>query len=218
MVKCDSKPDLPPPEKQERMAPSKLAIVLAAALLCSPLLHAQEQSLGDIVKAQKAAKAKTSGGKLVDEESLADLRARNHVGGPGTECDPACEAAVRAAMEEKGKKMTDAEWAQGLADGHSDLESDTEWQEIFPGIQREVCMGETERAHDSERLQEFDRKLARKVMQEARDALQQLAQVTDPNASQEARERGVREIRAKAVKLQIMKYDAERAKQDCAAH
>jgi hypothetical protein len=200
------------------MVPFKSAIVLAAALLCAASLFAQEQSLGDMVKAQKAAKAKNSAGKVVGEEELAQLRARNHVGGPGTECDPNCELAVRTAMEEKGKKMTDAEWADGLADGRSDLESDTEWQEIFPDIQREICMGETERAHEAEHLQETDRRLARKVIQETHDALQQLAQVTDPNATQAARERGVREIRAKAVKLQIMKFDAERAKQTCTAH
>jgi hypothetical protein len=212
------KPNSELPRKAGRaMIHLRNGILLGGILLCAASLPAQEQPLGDVVKAQKEAKARTTPSKVIQEEQLAEMRERNHVGGPGTECDPSCQATVRTAMEDKAKKMTDADWAEALADGRGDLETDAEWQGLFPEIQREVCLTSAERARDPERSQAAGQRIASKMLRETKEAMHGLSLAVDPDSNPATRERITRELRGKAVKLQIMKLVVDRAKQSCGA-
>jgi hypothetical protein len=197
------------------MRHGRIGIILGGVLWCAGTLLAQEPSLADVAKAQKAAKAKkNSSSKVIGDEEMTQLRARNHVGGPGTDCDSICETAVRATLEEQGARMTDAQWADAFAGGRNELETDSEWQDFFPGFQRELC-GSAAKAEERERLQEAGRKAAARVQKEAEETQQGLARVSDPSTDAATRQRMVRELRAKAVKFEIMRIAVDRAKLGC---
>jgi hypothetical protein len=198
------------------MTHGRIGIILGGVMWCAGTLLAQEPSLAEVAKAQKAAKAKkTSSSKVIGDEEVTQLRARNHVGGPGTECDASCETSVRATLEEQGARMTDAQWADAFASGRNELETDSEWQDFFPGFQRELCQGSAAKAEERERLQEAGRKAAARVQKEAQETQQGLARVSDPSTDVATRQRMVRELRAKAVKFEIMKIAVDRAKLGC---
>lgn len=172
----------------------------------------QSQSLGDVAKANRQKKASA---KVIDDEEMAQRRVQRGAGNPALQCDAACAANVRIAIEKDPRlHMSDAEWQNALVDGQNELAQDADWSELFTEIQQNVCRRGTSAA-DPEKIKDLDRRVATKILDDVRETMNVARNAMQPNTSKTAETEALAAEHSKAVKLLIVKVQVDRAKSAC---
>ena len=205
-----------------------LRTILGAAILGAILSAAQAQdqpaqgqssqgqSLGDVAKAQRQKKAAST--KVIDDEAMAQRRAHRGNGDPALQCDDACVTAVRLAVQHDGRlPLTAEQWQTSLAAGEDDLAQDDEWSQLFSEFRQQFCRRTSGGAVDPEKTRDLDRRVSKKLLDDAQKSMEVLGRAMQAGTSQAAVNQAADAARAKAIKFYIIRVQVERAKQSCNA-
>ncbi|MFZ1919799.1 MAG: hypothetical protein WAU58_19660 [Terriglobales bacterium] len=177
---------------------------------------AQGQSLGDVAKAQRQKKAAST--KVIDDEEMAQRRAHRGNGDPALQCDDACVAAVKLAVQQDGRlQMTAEQWQTSLAAGEDELIQDDEWSQLFSDFRQQFCRRTSGGTVDPAKAGDLDRRVAKKLLDDAQKSMEVLGHAMQAGTSQAAINQAADAARAKAMKLYIIRVQVERAKQSCNA-
>jgi hypothetical protein len=177
---------------------------------------AQGQSLGDLAKAQRQKKAAST--KVIDDEEMAQRRAHRGTGDPALQCDDACVAAVKLAVQQDGRLQLSVEqWQTSLGAGEDELAQDDEWSQLFSEFRQQFCRRTGGGAVDPERARDLDRRVSKKLLDDAQKSMEALGRAMQAGTSQAAVNQAADAARAKAMKFYIIRVQVERAKQSCNA-
>jgi hypothetical protein len=174
---------------------------------------AQGQSVADVARAQRQKKAST---KVIDDEEMAQRRSHRGNGDPALQCDDACVAAVKLAVQQDGRlQMTAEQWQTSLAAGEDELAQDDEWSQLFSEFRQQFCRRTAGSAVDPEKTRDLDRRVSKKLLDDARQSMEVLSHTMEAGTTQAAINRATDAARAKAMKLYIIRVQIEHAKQSC---
>jgi len=205
------------------MLTSSLRTVLGLAILGAFLSSAQAQdqpaqgqSLADLARAQRQKKAASS--KVIDDEEMAQRRAHRGNGDPALQCDDACVAAVKLAVQQDGRlQLTAEQWQTSLAAGEDELAQDDEWSQLFSEFRQQFCRRTAGGAVDPEKARDLDRRVSKKLLDDAQKSMEVLGRAMQAGTNQAAVNQATDAARAKAMKFYIIRVQVERAKQSCNA-
>ncbi len=175
---------------------------------------AQEQSLGDVARAQHPKKTSS---KVIDDEEMAQRRARRGAGESALQCDADCEAAVKVAVQQdQNLKMSEEQLQTALATGENELAQDDEWSQLLSEIQQQICRNRAGTG-DPAKAKDLDRRVAKKLLDDVQENMEIIKHMLDAPNDQAAINRAMDASRAKAVKQHIIKVQVDRAKRTCSA-
>jgi hypothetical protein len=196
-------------------ARTTLRFAILVALVCAAQAQdqsAQDQSLGDVARAQHQ---KKTSGKVIDDEEMAQRRARRGAGENALLCDADCEAAVKVAVrQDRNLKMSDEQLQTAIAAGENELAQDDEWSQLLSDIQQQICH-KTAGAVDPVKANDLDRRVAKKLLDNVRKNMEIISHAMDAGNNQAAINQAMDASRAKAVKPHIFKVQVDRAKRMC---
>lgn len=173
---------------------------------------AQERSLGDVAKAQEHKKTPA---KVIDDDEMNQRRANRGAaaGDSALVCDDACVAAVKTAVQQDPRlRMTDAQWRAALAGGEDEFAADSEWSDLLSELRQQICQRRAG-AVDPDKAKALDRRVNKKLLDDVRDDLDMVSRAMQAGNTQAAVDQAADAARARAIKLQIVKVQAELAKQ-----
>ncbi len=194
-----------------------LRLAILVALVCAAQAQdqsAQDQSLGDVARAQHQ---KKTSGKVIDDEEMAQRRASRGAGESALQCDADCEAAVKVAVrQDQNLKMSEEQLQTALAAGENELAQDDEWSQLLSEIQQQICHNRAGTG-DPVKAKDIDRRVAKKLLDDVRDNMEIIRHMLDAPDNQAAINQAMDASRAKAVEQHIIKVQVDRAKRTCSA-